>query len=120
MPHLPAVWLKSKTTFLFVATLAVQAGSAATIFSESALFLGNYSDPHYDIDVQNSDGNSFASDNFGSASQGRQLTGDALAMPGYTQVRVASSASFSITGTPSNAWLSYAKIRSASEMTELA
>src|SRR4051794_25536653 len=104
MPHSPAGWFRSKTTFLFVATLAVQAGSAATIFSESALFLGNYSDPLYNIDVQNSDGDSFASDSFGSASEGRQLTGDALAMPGYTQLRVASSASFSITGTPSNAW----------------
>src|SRR5438067_11168436 len=104
MPHSSALWFRSKAIFAFMATVAVQAGSAATTFSESGLFLGNYSDPNYNIDVQNSSSNSFASDSFGSASEGRQLTGDARAMPGYTQLSVASSASFSVLGLPSMAW----------------
>src|SRR4051794_2455675 len=97
MPHSPAVWFKSKTTFLFVATLAVQAGSAATISGLGCVFL----------DEPNGGGNCDApsvSSSFGSASAGKQLTGDARVMPGYTQLSVASSASFSISEVPTLAY----------------
>jgi len=93
----------SKTIFAFIAGLAVQAGSAATI-SESCLVLGNFGEPNYKIDCPNSFGSSFASDTFGSASEGEQMTGLARATPGYTQLNVASSATFTISGIPSTAW----------------
>src|SRR3954451_17500117 len=97
MPHSPSVWFKSKTTFLFVATLAVQAGSAATLSGFGCVFL----------DQQNGgltcDAPSVSS-SFGSAAAGKQLTGDGGATAGYTQLSVASSASFSIFGVPSMAY----------------
>lgn len=96
--HTAGVSFRSKTVCLFVATLAAHAGT----ISQSCLLLGTLDDPNYSINCQNSFGSSFASDSFGS--QGKQLTGEARAMPGYTQLSVASSATFSITGMSTTAW----------------
>jgi hypothetical protein len=91
----------SRSGVLLLATLAVQTGSA-TIISSSCVFLA---DPNGGIDCQNSfDGLAVSSGSFGSASVGKQLTGTGRGTSDYADLKVQSSATLTISGTPSIAW----------------